>query len=184
MGPVCDVTCCRNEQRRSRREPGSGVWAKPRTVWACQPVAAMIPASVALWRALVAATTSAFFLARSASGLPAGFLSPLSLGRLAYLGRHALRLGSCSRCVLGGDCVRVHPCSPGLGRGRHIDHSGSEKLQGKSLVIGPARSLSAAAVVAGWAPFLYTRQNDAFSIIKAFNRSCSVEARAHEGTMD
>src|SRR5580698_9433568 len=46
---------------------------KPRTVWACQPVAAMISASVAPFARFINATTSAFLLARSALGLPAAF---------------------------------------------------------------------------------------------------------------
>jgi len=50
---------------------------KPRTVWACQPVAAMISANVAPLARFIKATTSAFLLVGSAFGLPADFLADL-----------------------------------------------------------------------------------------------------------
>ena len=51
---------------------------KPRTVWACQPVAAMISANVAPLARFIKATTSAFLLARSSFGLPPAFLAGLA----------------------------------------------------------------------------------------------------------
>ncbi|HTR39042.1 MAG TPA: hypothetical protein VMH80_24365 [Bryobacteraceae bacterium] len=50
---------------------------KPRTVWACQPVAAMISADVAPLARFIKATTPAFLLARSSFGLPTAFLAGL-----------------------------------------------------------------------------------------------------------
>src|SRR5215471_2758696 len=47
----------------------------PRTVWACDSVAVMISASVASLVRLIIAITAAFLLARSACGLPTGFLA-------------------------------------------------------------------------------------------------------------
>ena len=53
---------------------------KPRTVWACQPVAFIISANVAPLARLIMAITSAFLLVRSALGLPAGFADYLYQG--------------------------------------------------------------------------------------------------------
>src|ERR1700733_3181748 len=75
-------------------------------------------------------------------GLLVGTLGVGFAGRLLRLARFlrglgflgggapALRLrNACIRRFLGVACIGAHSVSPGPGCGRHIDHSGSEKLQ-------------------------------------------------------
>src|SRR5450432_2610141 len=108
---------------------------KPRTVWACHFIAAIISANVAPLERFNIAITSAFLLARCDFGLPACFLARVAIfAGLAFFadGRLAFGCGASAAGAFFSDSVEVF-ISFLLDRAAvvTIHRSGREKHQGK-----------------------------------------------------